>query len=235
MSKKIRELYDSLLLTCSDGKFIEKNITGFVFQKGSNYSGYLFYGRAVNGWTIDWSPPNAKKKEDREKIIDEIFDQEAEMDWVYELQGPNDIYNTNKSAFWRIIRKFTGVCNIADIDRNWPSYLAWSNLYKISNAIGGNPSDKLCTVQFEMCKAILIEEIQILKPRFIIFLTGSNWADHFLENFYIDIQLLDLNFIEKFGKLKFDNVTTNFILGKHPQGKNEDIYLTELDNIYKQF
>jgi hypothetical protein len=67
-------------------------------------------------------------------------------------------------------------------DDSWPSYISWTNLYKVSpGVLGGNPADALAEVQFSHCAKILEAEIMALTPRRILFLTGFlGWAQPFL-------------------------------------------------------
>lgn len=64
------------------------------------------------------------------------------MLWVKDGWGATDRYNTKRSAFWRAVRGVVEGLGISDVEHDtWSSHLVWSNLYKLSPADGGNPSD----------------------------------------------------------------------------------------------
>ena len=100
----------------------------------------------------------------------------GQMEWVSNLEGQNG-NNTNKSAFWRTIKKIS----IEYFrEKDWYNYIAWSNLYKLSPE-KGNPNANLQNIQRETCLKILDEEIKVLQPNYIIFLT-SGWEDYYLQS-----------------------------------------------------
>jgi hypothetical protein len=47
-------------------------------------------------------------------------------------------YNTNRSAFWRVLRSLTLEPTDAEL-ADWPSALGWTNLCKVSLATGWEP------------------------------------------------------------------------------------------------
>ena len=104
LTEKLKEalepLYKELL------KIAKPTDCAFCMQWGKNYpteqnAGILFVGKAVNSWITD------------EKEIDvlfgngseSIFDRADQMQWVEDMEGGEDVYNTRKSAFWRDIKQ----------------------------------------------------------------------------------------------------------------------------------
>ena len=91
-------------------------------------------------------------------------------------------YRYNSSSFWRVIKRILAAllpCT-ADAD-NWPEYLVWSNLYKLSPSTGGNPPAKMRRAQLEACIELLNLEIDQYTPRRLLLITGLEWAEPFLE------------------------------------------------------
>ena len=76
--------------------------------------------------------------------------------------------------FGGLLKKIVIQNKISPNYENWSNYIAWSNLYKISNWEEGNPSSSLCNFQFENMKTILIKDITDCDPLNILFLTGEN-------------------------------------------------------------
>ena len=167
LKEKLYPLYNSLLETTIS----EKEIYTFCMQWGNQFpleekSGILFVGKATNGWIT-----NSKNIEILfGETENRIFARDDQMKWVGKLENSIKGYNTRKSAFWRIIK------NVSEYKygkSEWHNKIAWSNLYKLSFE-KGNPDAKLKKSQLENCKKILETEIEILKPKYIVFIT-SKW------------------------------------------------------------
>ncbi|MDX2128702.1 MAG: hypothetical protein SFU91_06660 [Chloroherpetonaceae bacterium] len=226
---KLTKLYSNLIKLINNRKddFNEEFVSVFNYAKGSEYDNkefdnkFLIVGRSVNGWT-NYNKNELLLKEG--EIINRIGNDN--LQWTINNWGINygKTYNTKRSAFWRINRKITDlVYQVSDYNFN---KLSWTNLYKISNAAGGNPSPKLQALQFDLVKQILIEEIRILEPKYIVFLTGYDWAKPFLiENDNIKIELLNqTNYV----KAKGSFFNSKFAVGLHPQGKLEMKHAEEI-------
>lgn len=150
-----------------------KEICPFFPQAGAKWGQskikILFVGRAVNGWveTAD---------EFKENLFNKIANIHDQMSWVEELRGEGikedgrRRYNSNRSAFWKLIKQICSELNISP----WYEYTAWSNMYKLSPH-KGNPNKKFRNLQRSACTEILKEEIKILQPTHIIFINGGNW------------------------------------------------------------
>ncbi|WP_018126901.1 hypothetical protein [Balneola vulgaris] len=197
-----------------------KNICTFCCQWGKNYpfeekSGFLFVGKAVNGWVtsdtdvfelFNDSNPNR------------IFARKDQMEWVHNLYGNKHGYNTRKSAFWRLIKMISERYYPDD----WYSNVAWSNLYKIAPYNGGNPNVKLQTFQREYCIEILNKEIEIFNPKYVVFLT-SGWEDPFIKKLNGFDKMMEVGKTQwgKYQTKMIDINGTYFIVTHHPQGKKE--------------
>ncbi len=197
-----------------------KDICTFSLQWGNNFpfennSGFLFIGKAVNGWVTN--------KTDVNKLFDinnpdRIFARNDQMEWVHNLSGNKNGYNTRKSAFWRVMKKIASI----NYPEKWYSNVAWTNLYKIAPWKGGNPNKRLQKAQQKYCFELLEKEIEILSPKYVIMLT-SGWEWPFLMCLN-DNKKLNILSEKKWGKYKTyitEIIGVKFIISHHPQGKNE--------------
>ena len=156
------------------------------------------------------------------------------MSWVSDHWSTKDRpvsekYRTNRSAFWRTTRRVVKELNIADVDTvEWPSHLVWSNLYKVSPATGGNPSDFLCDLQLSGCSDLLRLELQTYQPKRVLFLTGSNWADAFLKDIMIH-KTDGFDYVSGTGIVE----GARFVIVSHPQGKCETQWVNEVLEAFK--
>jgi len=210
----------------------DKDIYTFCAQWGKNFTDknnerILFVGKATNGWIT--------KSEDIETLFgkddERIFDRADQMDWVNNLKGNKKGYNTNNSAFWRVIKKTAeSVLNTNDAIPK----IAWSNIYKVSYH-KGNPDEKLKRMQKESCKLILEKEIELMSPKFVVFLT-SGWEEVFIK--YLNggtepkpietVKWKDKHFSKSY---KIGEIT--YITSVHPQGKNEEEHVKVLSKLMK--
>ncbi|HEX8549922.1 MAG TPA: hypothetical protein VF681_00065 [Abditibacteriaceae bacterium] len=231
-------------------------ITGFMAMQGRHYNNKLMViGRAVNGWTKEtWEPKSLGAADSVQGFVDGILmsvtaAESCPMQWVSKAWGNrltarpsnwnyvgNQDYNTRKSAFWRVIRSVVGELRLANVeDDSWPSHLVWSNLYKISPAAGRNPPAKMCSLQREDCISLLEMEIQIYKPRRILFLTGLNWADPFLKRIAPNICPVPNSYLVHaagtFSRGTSDACTV--VVATHPERKPETEWVQEVIQAFR--
>ena len=185
LKKELEPLYLNLIRQCGEaGISIRKSIapedksayTCVPMFVGSDYTiggddSVMVVGRAVNGWDIEW-PEDPKEK------VKQLLDLPFDLASINDLPEQNG-YFFSRSRFFLVIRELMQrLC--ADCD-NWSSRFAWSNLYKVAPAIAGNPSGKVQHIQRESAIEILKKEIDLLKPRYILFVTGydfTTWSWH---------------------------------------------------------
>ena len=197
--------------------------SAFCVQWGKNYpaeknEGILFIGKAVNGWN---------KANDIDTLFgdgnERTFNEADQMQWVEDLEGNQDGYNTRRSAFWRLIKNISQTL----YPNNWSSHIAWSNLCKISPLEGGNPNDSLYYKQLASCQKILEKEIEILSPKYVVMLT-SGWEKDFLY-FLNGNKTTKSVHKEIWGNGYETNVyrikDTVFITSPHPQGKDGQAHM----------
>jgi len=222
-------------------------VTAFAGIQGIKYDGSLMIvGRSVNGWTNSWSPSEMEDKKASESILSNAYkdgNTGCPLIWVSELWANHDPniagkYNTKKSAFFRTVRAVTGELGVADINCNdWPSYIVWTNLYKIAPDKIGNPSSALMKIQREIAGKIFVEEICQWRPKRILFLTGIDWVEPFLSllDYTSDPYKLD-GLACLSGKLLIPNsdLISDFVVMPHPQGKPGPLILSSVVNTFKQ-
>jgi len=235
----------------SHGQLNWDEITGFMAMKGHNYDrGLMVVGRAVNGWTKKtWTPESLNADSNVHEFVDCVSKSVTAleccpMQWVSKSWGNSSTalpsnwayhddryYNSRRSAFWRVIRDVVGKLDLADIDNvAWPSCLVWSNLYKISPAAGRNPSGKQRSLQREGCVSLLETEIQVYKPRRLLFLTGYNWAEPFLKRIAPNIpEIRNSLYVHAAGTFNpgSDDACT-IVVATHPERKPEAAWVQDV-------
>ncbi len=150
--------------------------------KGENYQqgGIMFVGRAINSWCpLDGTVVDGQIKERIEKCEKCTLNWVVgEKNWEYcrknecrYAQGEDRLDGRkNSTPFWQMVRY---ICEQRGIKENWQKQIVWSNLYKASYENGGNPTN-FYEEQVDLCREILINEIEFYKPSEIYFLTESN-------------------------------------------------------------
>ncbi|WP_139031783.1 hypothetical protein [Candidatus Competibacter denitrificans] len=223
-----------------------KKITGFLSMSGHDCNNEIMViGRAVNGWDDGIYPNELRNQAFAINYAQKIFDGSIEdpkypgrcpMLWITRLWGVHTGYNTARSAFWRVIREVVDGLEIANIHKPyWPSHIVWSNLYKIAPANGGNPGGALCNIQLQGCVELLKIEIATYRPRRILFLTGMNWAEPFINAIHGNIHSSINRFtqVETHGKAVTAGHQYTFVVASHPQGKPEVTWVNEVLQVFR--
>lgn len=184
----------------SDNKTLIKDndishLSRFTLMEGVNYDHQsnirmLLVGRAPNGWGENLA------------VSDDDFAHGAldeyslrHFDWVEKENGmlvskyldSHGSYITYKlAAFFTyaedIFYRLTNI--IPNENEKWLDYIAWSNLYKISPPNTGNPEGEMEFLQRDICKRILLNDIELCNPTHILFFTGyENMFEHFHTEF----------------------------------------------------
>ena len=220
-------------------KHYNKPVTGFVLQKGSNYNNELMVvGRAVNGWLKDEIKcdcfNDSNKVDEYIKILNGDSENGCHLAWVVDIwnnPSPGTRYITRRSAFWRIVKKVTLSLKIPiQNDERWSSYLIWSNLYKVSPHKAGNPTKSLINAQQNSCIELLKAEIEVNKPKRVLMMTGSLWAQPFVDHLNGKPTKIDDNEIIKsnFFYTHEDGFQTQIVVVDHPQGKPESVMVEKI-------
>ena len=234
LAEKLKPLYQVMLDEVGDAK--NDDHIKFCVQWGKHFpeeknTGIMFYGRANNGWVCfdtnveDIFDPNNTER---------AFARDDQMIWVEESAGDVDGYNTNSSAFWRVIR------NVANefYPENELQHIVWSNLCKIAPD-GSNPSDALYYAQLPSACEIMKSEIDFFSPRHVVLLTGESWAMPFLKQIFGNDEPTIVG-RATFGGARdyeikvYEKENVFYYVSEHPQGKNESTHIEALVNLIKE-
>lgn len=129
----------------------------------------MIFGQETNGWSGIFNP-DAPAAEEVSRIQQDIYD---------------DFYNEEalhyRSAFWNGFRLFTRMLNAAYPNKNIK--YAWNNIIKIGKDHAKNrPPQYIYDVEMS-CFNVVQDEIDILKPQILIFLTGPNYDKNIIDKF----------------------------------------------------
>lgn len=216
------------------------SVVPFCMEWGEDFpteknTGVLFIGKATNGWGSD--------SRDVEQIFGEgeyrLFARKDKIEWIHnqlkaEYKRSSGDPNARNSAFMRVM---VSVSKALYKNNTWYTKVAWSNLYKVAPP-KGNPKEKLKKEQYSLCKKILQKEIEILSPRFVVFLT-SGWENEFVNQLLIGIKVeWELSKWGKGSKYQTRAREINgrvFICSPHPQGKSEKEHVTAIVDFIKRY
>ena len=228
---ELKPLYANLMNSIKD---FEYSKASFCLQWGKNFPseehcGIMFVGRATNGWISDSEDVDILFGNSEEAI----FNRHDQMQWVENLWGNENGYNTNNSAFWRVIKAVASHFN----PEPWYSHIAWSNVCKVAPWDGGNPNDTLYYAQLKDCKKIFETEIKLLSPKVVVMLTGESWSKDFLRylNSEHETKSICKDSWDGYECKVYQINGTTFIRTEHPQGKKENIHIQCLINLIKKF
>jgi hypothetical protein len=197
--------------------------------RGAAYDrGLLVIGRSVNGWIESWTARQLRDPSIRRSAVERMrSDAEpgdrCRLEWVTNLAGPNDIYNTNRSAFWRVLRRVVLANTSSGFDNaRWSSRLAWTNLYKVSPGAGWNPGADLQRAQHRSAIELLHCEIEEFAPMRVLALTGG-WILPFSDGSGLNLDART-GLVEGVG-MRGDCA---WVVAKHPMVKPESQFVTEV-------
>lgn len=168
----------------------------------------MLVGRAVNGWEEYTGKDSTKEAfvnaslanlENSPLVLKHGKDR---FEWIATDErgvtnlGVNDNFDKNTGKPYNLKRcrffsdtkeiweKLSGKCDESpNWNERWFENIIWTNLFKISPRLGGNPSAKLQKLQECICIKLLKEEIEFFRPTHILFLTGYDWFEPFLKIF----------------------------------------------------
>lgn len=222
LSSAYESLYRSLLADLGAEPALPAKLLMTFFWPMIGYrfdSDLLIVGRAVNGWVNEITVEQALSPDIvGQRVLEARSHAELDgMRWVTALAGNREGYNTNQSAFWRVVRRVSTPDDASDERRSiWPAYTAWSNLYKAAPAEGWNPGGRFMAAQTSRGSALLEQELADLAPRRVLALTGRSWFEPFARS-------LGLGVDWRTGLVEGVAVKDGrpWVVAKHPMGKPE--------------
>lgn len=225
IEKHFFSLYSDLIKSTES---VDYELCPFFMQWGNSYfetsrPRVLFVGKAVNGWVTKTRNVDEMFNLNNPKRIFAVDDQ---IEWVDKLSRANPKYNTNKSSFWKLIRRTTKLITNQDS----LSSIAWSNLYKIAPYAGGNPNAKLRRMQFDVCCQILKKEIDVFEPTHVVFLT-SGWERGFAKQLGLCLEKTETVEWDRYRTTYTIHKGTYYIFSQHPQGKKREPHAKALVDI----
>jgi hypothetical protein len=223
--------FQALLAACARAATeLDARITPFWPLVGNRYNGDLMViGRSVNGWIDDWAIGELRDPMTRVKVARTMRADAEPLDrcrmlWVTDLAGKTDSpYNTNRSAFWRVLREITGILTGAT-GATWPSQLAWTNLYKASPAAGWNPGADFQVAQREEAIDLLRRELDSLQPQRVLALTGANWIGPFIKPLGMELGWRAGGLVEGVGR----RGSAEVVVARHPMTKPHRQFVDEV-------
>jgi hypothetical protein len=227
--------YLDLLGRIGEASTPDARLTPFWPLSGQRYDGELMViGRSVNGWIDDWLASDFREPLARAAVA-EAMRTDAEpsdrcrMLWVTDLAGRTENpYNTNRSAFWRVLRALMFVAHEDPAHRLvWPSFLTWTNLYKVSPAAGWNPGADLQVAQRGLAIRLLQREVHEYRPKRVLALTGG-WIRPFEDDLGLELTW-DSGLVEATGRRN----RTPWVVAKHPMGKPAELFVAEVLEAFK--
>lgn len=154
---------------------LTRSYVGKLYE--NNQFKLMVVGRAVNGWEND-----LKSSDTVEQIVEHVFNIKFNFNCIVDHRRTlDDEYNFRRSAFWQLIKRVLELYGESepnkwyDDEKNWQEKIVWSNLYKVSPVVGGNPDEKLQMDTYEISTEILVREIELYQPTHILFITGKDW------------------------------------------------------------
>jgi hypothetical protein len=229
LSRSYEEIFDRTLeevaLAATD---LDVPLVPFWPLRGAEYDGRLLViGRSVNGWVEDWTPRQLRDPTIRHSAVERMRSDAQPVDgcrmrWVTDLWVARDGYNTHRSAFWRVLRRIVLSDPSFGNDDRWSSRLVWTNLYKVSPALGWNPGADLRRVQRRSATELLQLEIEAFAPQRILALTGA-WIDPFRDGLGLKLTARS-GLVEGIGEL----LGHACVVAKHPMAKPESPFVAEV-------
>src|SRR5690242_14271680 len=100
------------------------------------------------------------------------------MHWVHHPYRWKERQRTTATLcpFWETVRRVVRYQH--ELAPDWAEEVAWTNLYRVAPAKGGNPTDNLMKAQFKACAKLMVREMQKWTPQAAIFITESRIAKY---------------------------------------------------------
>lgn len=150
----------------------------------------MVVGRSVNGWAEMDEPDSRSFVASAAQEITAFqgfswLGDDGRAKNTYSIDGKTRRYSVNRSAFFRTIRKI--LKDLKPMTQNydrWFENFVWNNLFPVSPYKGGNAEGKLQDAQLQVCKKLLLQQIDFYKPTHILFITDwEYWFERFADVF----------------------------------------------------
>ena len=202
MNNKLRELYiEKFQVLAPELKeynakvgFDKKATNPFLLQVPSNYESFenkiMIFGQETNFWCGECGNDSA---------FSNSIDKSLE---IYESFYLNNGTGSYGGPFWNEFKRIKRT-----VIKPENSIFVWNNINKIGKTGKGN-LDEINKIQFKNFK-VISEEIELLKPNIVVFLTGHNYDFFIRENIgnfnqkEISDCLFELDFNKNYKNIKF--------------------------------
>src|SRR5450755_4019580 len=195
----------------------KERLTPFLPLVGSNYrpgKGVLIVGRAVNRWGVaDRPSAHFRAPGHRGKVIKTLKGDWAKETFDHWAAGGNG-RRVQRSAFFRAASL---ILSDEENRAEWTMGVAWSNLFKVAPASGGNPNGRLRNAQRQRANELFhLEIISWLRPRTVLVMADEDWFDSFGRHEGLALQSVPgMKYVQ--GRARSSD--RSWVLAKHPQGK----------------
>lgn len=248
MAKLYGQLFDGIEKSFTECE--EKKITTLVPMKGCRYDSeeikLMVVGRATNGWgEMDSDYTNQKKKyvDDALELLEKdnrASDKGKRFEWIEkEKHKPKEKrYNAETKPFWNYTRSILKELskNKCYEEKDWYQSLLWSNLFPVSFAKEGNPSEGLKDSQLFVAKKLLREQINYFQPTHVLII--SNWDGWFsINKGKEDCNENECQFLQEVKKKEnYDEVikgsgiigNSNVVVSRRPEFFKKDVFVNDV-------
>lgn len=241
MKQEYSDLYDKFSALYGHEHFDE--MAHFVGMKGKYYNEennlrMLLVGRSTNGWLTESKGLNA---EEFGKQMESVFKNNTSFDWIKsnptspESFSNGEKYRLSTSPFWNYTKDIWSclneienkpVINLYDYDYRWFEFIAWTNIYKITEQ-GKTPGTNLTKLQEDECRRILKEEIDTYKPTFILMEIDDSWFYSF-SSLFSDVKKNDDQIVKV--TARYNNCPV--IVTVRPENQEKQLFVESVVNEY---
>lgn len=232
MSTSIHQKLDVVLSTATSWKKSDQHLHCFWPMKGKQADGHLLViGRALYGWcTKPFLASSCSDSMGRSEIIADAIAYSSITDnpithlhetWRQQRQDHLHAYNPRMSSFWSVAETVSRqLLDPSKEPQQWTDALSWTNLFKLSLSPTGNPPASLRSKILQASVELLKAEIDAIRPKRILFLTGRWWAHPFLESCTLLENPPQLRYIHQIGYWTLPNGGRSFVVvADHPERK----------------
>ncbi len=190
----------------------------------------MFIGRALNNWTNNFPVPmpdtnlNTLLQQIKGNVGEKgkVYSEREQLRWVDDRNHEHEHYNSKLSQFWQTIREV--MWKRGAKEKEWWHGIVWSNFLKLSHP-EGNPSAGMVNVIGRPSMELLLAEIKEFKPRYIVCLSGMDYAANLLARCEVSRRVAD---IENTRYIEYSGLVTlageqniGLLIVPHPQGKGK--------------